>query len=299
MYINMLSDYLKETYGEKLYRISLDGGMTCPNRDGTCGTEGCIFCSEKGSGEFTPNKLLDIHNQIEIGKALVSKKSKSNKYIAYFQAFSNTYAPVSYLKKLFFEVINRDDIAILSIATRPDCINDEVLELLASLVKIKPVWVELGLQSSNENTADFIRRGYRNSVYESAAENLKSINCKVITHIIFGFPFESKEDMINSAKYAGKYSDGIKFHMLYVVKDTDLAKLYKNTTFSLLSIEEYIDVLCCALRVIPKEVVVHRLTGDGDKSTLIAPLWSGNKKKVLREINNAFLDRNITQGEDI
>lgn len=295
----MLSDYLKDNFGEKLYRISLDGGMTCPNRDGTCGTKGCIFCSESGSGEFTPDKFMSLDSQIEFGKSLVAKKSKSDRYIAYFQAFSNTYAPIEYLRKLYFEVINRDDIAVLSIATRPDCINDDVIELLGELNKIKPVWIELGLQSSNEKTARFIRRGYENQVYEKAVNKLKSIGCMVITHIILGLPHETKDDMLKTAEYSGRFSNGVKFHMLYITKDSDLALYYKETDFHLLSREEYIDILCECLRVIPKNVVIHRLTGDGEKSKLIAPLWTLNKKRVLREINNAFIDRNIEQGENI
>lgn len=297
MYINMLSDYLKEIFGEKLYRLSLNGGMSCPNRDGTCGNYGCIFCSESGSGEFTPDIRLNINEQIEQAKALVANKSKSDKYIAYFQAFSNTYAPVEYLKELYYEVINREDIAILSIATRPDCINKDVLCLLYELNKIKPVWVELGLQTSNEDTAEFIRRGYKNDVYETAAENLKRVGCKVITHIILSLPFETKTDMIKTTEYAGKHSDGVKFHMLYVLRSTDLAKLYEYNQFKLLNFEEYIDVLCECIRVLPKHIVVHRITGDPDKKNLVAPLWTANKKKVLREIHNAFVDRNINQGE--
>ena len=299
MYINMLSDYLKDNFGEKLYRISLDGGMTCPNRDGTCGTKGCIFCSENGSGEFTPDKLMSLEEQIIAGKKLVAQKTKSEKYIAYFQAFSNTYAPVEYLRNLYYGVVNRDDIAVLSIATRPDCINDDVIKLLDELNKIKPVWIELGLQTSNEKTAEFIRRGYRNSVYEKAVTSLNSVGCKVITHIILGLPDETKDDMLKTAEYAGRFSDGVKFHMLYITKDSDLAQYYKETNFHLLSREEYIDILCGCLRVIPKNVVIHRLTGDGEKSKLLAPLWTLNKKKVLREINNAFIDRNIEQGEFI
>lgn len=299
MYINRLSDYLKENFGEKLYRISLDGGMSCPNRDGTCGTRGCIFCSDTGSGEFTPDKHLSIDKQIEIGKRLVEHKTSSQRFIAYFQAFSNTYAPIEYLRKLFFSVIQREDIAVLSIATRPDCIGKEVLELLKELNKIKPVWVELGLQTCNEKTAEFIRRGYPNSVYEEAVYNLKSIGCKVITHVIFGLPYESKDDMLKTAAYAGNLSDGLKFHNLYIVKNTDLATIYENQPFHILTMDEYIDILCSSLRLIPKQTVVHRLTGDGDKKTLIAPLWTVNKKKVLREIENALTDRNIIQGENL
>ena len=295
----MLSDYLKNTFGNKLYRISLDGGMSCPNRDGTCGKRGCIFCSESGAGEFTPDRFLSLNEQIEAGKALIAHKTKSDKYIAYFQAFSNTYAPIEYLDKLYTEVINREDIAVLSIATRPDCLDDDIIMLLRKLNNIKPVWVELGLQTSNEATAEFIRRGYKNSIYEEAVANLKSAGCKVITHLILGVPHETKEDMINSARYAGKISDGVKFHMLYITKDSDLGFYYRETGFHILSREEYIDILCGCVRVIPKNVVIHRLTGDGEKSKLIAPLWSLNKKKVLREIHNAFIDRNIEQGEYI
>lgn len=297
MYINMLSDYLKDNFGEKLYRISLDGGMTCPNRDGTCGDRGCIFCSESGAGEFTPDKSLSLNEQIEAGKALVAHKTRSEKYIAYFQAFSNTYAPVEYLRKLYTEVINRSDIAVLSIATRPDCLNDDVIMLLKELNEIKPVWIELGLQSAKEETAKFIRRGYENRVYEEAVFKLQKAGCKVITHLILGLPHETKEDMINSARYAGKLSDGVKFHMLYITKNSDLDLYYQANPFPVLSREEYIDTLCGCIRAIPRKVVIHRLTGDGDKSTLTAPLWTLNKKKVLREINNAFIDRNVEQGE--
>lgn len=297
MYVNMLSDYLKNKYGEKYYRISLNGGMSCPNRDGTCGSKGCLFCGEKGSGEFTPDITLSLNEQIESAKKLVSDKTKSDKFIAYFQAYSNTYAPVSYLRKLYFDVVNRDDISILSIATRPDCINDEVVTLLIELNEVKPVWVELGLQTSNENTVNLIRRGYDNEVFLDAVKKLSHAGIKVITHIILGLPFETKGDMIASAKFAGKVSDGVKFHMLYVSADTDLAEFYKSEKFHILDRDEYIDVLCECIRVIPPGVVVHRLTGDPEKSKLIAPLWSINKKKVLREIQNTFTDRNIIQGE--
>ncbi len=297
MYVNMLSDYLKGEFGEKYYRLSLNGGMTCPNRDGTCGTKGCLFCGEKGAGEFTPDIRLTLDEQIESAKRFVADKNKTDKYIAYFQAYSNTYAPIGYLRELYYTVINREDIAVLSIATRPDCLSDEVVDLLRDLNKIKPVWVELGLQTSNEKTAKLIRRGYTNEVYLKAVEDLHQAGVKVITHIILGLPFEQKEDMINSARFAGKISDGIKFHMLYVTEDTDLAELYYLEQLRLIDREEYIDILCKCIRVIPPEVVIHRLTGDPEKSKLIAPLWTAHKKKVLKEIHNAFKDRNIVQGE--
>lgn len=297
MYVNMLSDYLKAEFGEKYYRLSLNGGMTCPNRDGTCGTKGCLFCGEKGAGEFTPDIRLTLDEQIESAKRFVADKNKTDKYIAYFQAYSNTYAPIGYLRELYYTVINREDIAVLSIATRPDCLSDEVVDLLRDLNKIKPVWVELGLQTSNEKTANLIRRGYTNEVYLKAVYDLHQAGVKVITHIILGLPFEQKEDMINTARFAGKISDGIKFHMLYVTEDTDLAELYYLEQLRLIDREEYIDILCKCIRVIPPEVVIHRLTGDPEKSKLIAPLWTAHKKKVLKEIHNAFKDRNIVQGE--
>lgn len=297
MHCYMLSDYLKEQYGTKIYKLLLSGGMTCPNRDGKCGVGGCIFCSSGGSGEFSQDSRLTVDEQIEREKEKLKDKSRSDKYIAYFQAFSNTYAPVEYLRELYIPIVMRDDIAVLSIATRPDCLSDEIIDLLIELNKIKPVWVELGLQTKNEKTAEFINRGYKNEVYEIAVEKLKRAKINVITHLILGLPYETKEDMIDSARYAGLHSDGIKFHLLYVVKDTILANLYEKGEFELITMDEYIDILCDCIRSIPAEVVIHRLTGDPDKSSLIAPLWSADKVKVLREIHNAIYDKNVIQGE--
>lgn len=299
MFCYMLSDYLKEQYGTKLHKLLLSGGMTCPNRDGKCGVGGCIFCNENGSGDFSQSRLLPIDIQIEKEKKRLSEKTTEEKYIAYFQAFTNTYESVDYLRRLYMPVVNRDDIVILSIATRPDCLPDETIELLQELNTIKPVWVELGLQTTNESTADFIKRGYKLNVYDEAVKKLKAAGIKVITHLIIGLPFETKEDMIKSAEYAGKYSDGIKFHLLYVTEGTELARLYKENKFDIISIEEYIDILCDCIRRIPKNVVVHRLTGDPDKNTLIAPKWACDKYKVLREIHNAFYDKDVIQGEYI
>lgn len=297
MHCYMLSDYLKEQYGTKIYKLLLSGGMTCPNRDGKCGVGGCIFCSSGGSGEFSQDSRLTVDEQIEREKEKLKDKSRSDKYIAYFQAFSNTYAPVEYLRELYIPIVMRDDIAVLSIATRPDCLSDEIIDLLIELNKIKPVWVELGLQTKNEKTAEFINRGYKNEVYEIAVEKLKRAKINVITHLILGLPYETKEDMIASTRYAGLHSDGIKFHLLYVVKDTILANLYEKGEFELITMDEYIDILCDCIRSIPAEVVIHRLTGDPDKSSLIAPLWSADKVKVLREIHNAIYDKNVIQGE--
>ncbi|MBQ4105305.1 MAG: TIGR01212 family radical SAM protein [Clostridia bacterium] len=297
MYCYMLSDYLKAEFGEKIYKLTLSAGMTCPNRDGTCGDRGCIFCSRGGSGEFAQSALLPVSEQIGRAKAQLSKKTSSGKYIAYFQPYSNTYESYEYLKELYTPVVLREDVAILSIATRPDCINNKTIELISELNSIKPVWVELGLQTIHQSTSDYIRRGYPLSVYIDAVSMLKKAGVKVITHLILGLPGETKQDMIESAKFAGELSDGIKFHMLYVLSDTDLADEYLSGKFKMITRDEYIDTLCDCIRYIPKNVVIHRITGDAEKESLIAPKWSLDKVKLLREIHNAFYDKNVIQGE--
>ena len=291
-----LNKYLKNTFGEKVYKISLNGNMTCPNRDGTLGTRGCIFCSRGGSGEFASDALLPIHGQIDQAKLRIKKKSDCKKFIAYFQPFTNTYAPVEYLEKIFTDAISEPDIVALSIATRPDCLGNNVLGLLEKLNKIKPVWVELGLQTIHEKSADYIRRMYPLSVYDSAAENLHKIGINVITHIILGLPNESKEMMLESVKYAGSKTDGIKLQLLHVLKNTDLCDDYESGKFDVLSMEDYIDILCDCVEVLPENIVIHRLTGDGDKKLLVAPMWSADKKRVLNSINREFAKRDITQG---
>lgn len=297
MYYYSLNEYLKDTFGEKVYKISLNGGMTCPNRDGTLGSRGCIFCSRGGSGEFAANAILDIKSQIEQAKQRIKAKTDCRKFIAYFQPFTNTYASVDYLEKIFTQAIEGDEIAALSIATRPDCLGDDVLELLDRLNKIKPVWVELGLQSIHKQTADYIRRGYELDVYDTAVRNLHNIGINVITHIILGLPNESKEMMIDTVKYVGESTDGVKLQLLHILKDTDLLDDYNAGKFKALSLEEYIDILCDCIEVLPKNVVIHRITGDGDKKLLVAPMWSADKKKVLNTINKIFSQRNITQGK--
>ena len=290
-----LSQYLKNEYGEKYYKLSLSCATSCPNRDGVCGDKGCIFCSAKGSGDFAQSALLPIDAQIEKAKALVKKKSDNDKYIAYFQSFTSTYGDIEYLKDVFFEAIERDDIAILSIATRPDCLNEEMLNVLKELAKIKPVWVELGLQSIHESTAEYIRRGYKTEVYFQAVEKLKAIGIHVITHIIIGVPYETKEMVVETARQVGKVTDGIKLQLLHVLKGTDLAKEYELKKFKALTLEEYADILCECIVALPKNVVIHRLTGDGDKNTLIAPLWTKDKKRVLNYINHriAKFEKNV------
>lgn len=292
-----LNQFLNETFGEKLYKISLDGGFTCPNRDGTLGYKGCIFCSQGGSGEFAVKISDNISEQIEHAKELVSKKSKCKHFIAYFQSFTNTYAPVSYLEALFSKIISRDDISVLSIATRPDCLSDDVISLLDKLNRIKPVWIELGLQTIHEESAVYIRRGYTLDVYDNAVERLRNKNITVITHIILGLPFENRKQMIDTVHYVGKSGvQGIKLQLLHVLNNTDLADEYMSGKFKTLSLEEYTDLLCECVEVLPGNMVIHRLTGDGDKRLLIAPMWSADKKNVLNTINRAFDERNIIQG---
>lgn len=283
-----LNNYLKERFGEKVYKIALNGGFTCPNRDGTIDTRGCIFCSKGGSGDFAESPDLTITEQIENGKKRLEKKIKNGKYIAYFQAFTNTYAPVERLRKIYEEAINHPDIVALSIGTRPDCLGDDVLALLDELNKIKPIFVELGLQTINEDTAKYIRRGYTLEVYDKAVADLHKIGINVVTHIILGLPNESKEDMLNSIEYACKVTDGIKLQLLHILKGTDLAKYYEQGKFEVLTLEQYTEIIKECIQIIPENVVIHRLTGDGAKKDLIAPLWSADKKTVLNTINRAL-----------
>ncbi len=285
-----LNNYLKERFGEKVYKIALNGGFTCPNRDGSIDTRGCIFCSKGGSGDFAESPDLTITEQIENGKKRLEKKIKNGKYIAYFQAFTNTYAPVERLRTIYEEAINHPDIVALSIGTRPDCLGDDVLALLDELNKIKPIFIELGLQTINEDTAKYIRRGYTLEVYDKAVADLHKIGINVVTHIILGLPNESKEDMLNSVKYACKVTDGIKLQLLHILKGTDLAKDYEQGKFEMLTLEQYTEIIKECVQIIPENVVIHRLTGDGAKKDLIAPLWSADKKTVLNTINQALKD---------
>lgn len=283
-----LNNYLKERFGEKVYKIALNGGFTCPNRDGKIDTRGCIFCSKGGSGDFAESPDLTITEQIENGKKRLEKKIKNGKYIAYFQAFTNTYAPVEKLRAIYTEAINHPDIVALSIGTRPDCLGDDVLALLDELNKVKPIFVELGLQTINEDTARYIRRGYTLEVYDKAVADLHKIGINVVTHIILGLPGESKDDMLKSVEYACKVTDGIKLQLLHILKGTDLAKDYEQGKFEVLTLEQYTEIIKECVQIIPENVVIHRLTGDGAKKDLIAPLWSADKKTVLNTINRAL-----------
>ena len=279
-----LNEYLKNTYGSKIYKISLDGGFTCPNRDGKLDTRGCIFCSGFGSGDFSEDRNLSITDQIEKGKLRVSDKIKEGKYIAYFQAFTNTYAPVEILREKYMEAVNHPDVAIISIGTRPDCLSNEVLELLSEVNKIKPVWVELGLQTVHKKSIEYIRRGYENIVYDKAISELKSRGIYVVTHVILGLPYETEEMMLETVKYVCEKTDGIKLQLLHVIKGTDLEKAYLNGDFECMTLDEYVNLIGKSVSLIPNYVAIHRMTGDGDKRTLVAPLWSGNKKLVLNSI---------------
>jgi len=286
----LLNDHLRSRFGDKVYKIALNGGFTCPNRDGTIGDEGCIFCSKGGSGEFAEDAAFSITEQIESGKRRIDKKIKSGKYIAYFQAYTGTYGKIERLRELYFQAIEHPEVQVLSIATRPDCLPDEVLDLLTELNGIKPVWIELGLQTVHEKTAEYIRRGYGLKIYDEAVKKLHEHGIEVIVHVILGLPGETEEDMLETVRYVcDSKAEGIKLQLLHVLKGTDLEKEYLAGRVKVLSEDEYIAILKKAVKLIPEEMVIHRLTGDGDKRILVAPLWSGNKKRVINRIRNEVL----------
>lgn len=289
---------LKKTFGQKVAKLSLDGGFTCPNRDGTLGNRGCIFCGEEGSGEFAGSRDLSIKEQIDEQKKLLSKKWDTDKYIAYFQNFTNTYSTCEDLKSKYYEALSQEGIVGLAIATRPDCLPEDVLNLLEELNQNTYLWVELGLQTIHEKTARFIRRGYPLETYDKAVEELKKRNIKVVTHLIFGLPGENKEDIIESVKYVSNTETwGVKFHLLYIQKDTDLYYYYLKNPFPILSREEYISLVVDALEYLPPHMVVHRLTGDGKKELLYEPRWSLDKLRVLSGIDKELKMRNSYQGK--
>lgn len=292
-------DYeLKKIFGEKAIKLSIDGNFTCPNRDGTIGSRGCIFCSQRGSGDFTSGGDKTISAQIEEQKIIMSKKWISNTYIAYFQNYTNTYGSVENLRIKFYEALACKDVRGIAIATRPDCINEEIVKLLEEINRSFFLWIELGLQTINEETASFLRRGYELQQFNKAVELLQKRNIRVVVHLIIGLPGEGKEDALNSVKYVSDLNVwGIKLHMLHVIKDTDLEEYYEKHPFHILSQEEYVDIVCDSLELINKETVVHRLTGDGKKSQLAAPLWTLNKLKVLSEIDKELKRRNSLQGD--
>ena len=294
--INSFNSAMKKRFGCKIYKLSLSGGMTCPTRDGTLGTRGCIFCSTKGSGDFAAEPCEDIAEQIKNAKALVAAKAKDAKYIAYFQDYTNTYAPVNRLRQLFTQAIKPDDIVALSIGTRPDCLPDDVIQLLSELNKQKPVFVELGLQTIHESTAEYIRRGYSLDVFDDAVRRLRAAGIEVVVHIIIGLPGETEEMIYDTVRYlADMRIDGIKLQLLHVLEGTDLADEFRQGKFNVLDMDKYIDILENCVMLLPPETVIHRLTGDGAKKDLIAPLWSADKKRVLNTVNARFREDGVTQ----
>ena len=280
-----LSDHYREKFGCKVYKLSIDASLSCPNRDGTCGTGGCVFCSGRGSGDFAESGG-SVTDQLRRAKARVEAKNKGGKYIAYFQAFTNTYAPVERLRVLYLEAIAPDEIVALAIGTRPDCLGEDVIRLLEEINAIKPVSVELGLQTVHEASLSYIRRGYVNQVYFDAVSRLKAVGIEVVTHIILGLPGETPEMAAETTAAAIKAgTDGVKFHLLHVLRGTDLAKDYEAGSFRCLELEEYAHWLKTCLAEVPEQVTVHRITGDGAKRDLIAPAWSADKKRVLNYLN--------------
>lgn len=287
-----LSQHYQEKFGCKVYKLSIDGGFSCPNRDGAVGTGGCIFCNETGSGDFAV-RCGSISRQLQEAKKWVEKKNKGGKYIAYFQSFTNTYAPAEVLRKRYLEAIAPEEIVGLAIGTRPDCLGEEVMEVLKQINAIKPVSVELGLQTIHEASIQYIRRGYVNQIYFDAVRRLKEAGIEVVTHIILGLPGESAEMAARTTRAAVEAgTDGVKFHLLHVLKNTDLEKDYLAGKFQCLTMEEYGDWLCTCMKEVPPTVTVHRITGDGAKRNLVAPLWSADKKRVLN-----FLNKRLTEIE--
>lgn len=291
-------DYmLRERFGEKVYKVTLNGGMSCPNRDGKLGTRGCIFCSAGGSGDFAADSSLSITEQIDRQISILSAKRPIHKYIAYFQAFTNTYAPVEYLEKIFTEALSHPDIAALSIGTRPDCLGKDVVTLLSRLNRQKPVWVELGLQTIHEKTAAYIRRGYPLSCFEDAVRRLRSEDIEVIVHTILGLPGESTQDILNTMEYLNHQDiQGIKLQLLHVLRGTDLASDYEKGLFCTYERDEYISLVISCLEHLRPDMVIHRITGDGPKDLLIAPLWASRKREVLNLLHHQMKENHNYQG---
>ncbi len=294
---NTLNNYLKEEFGEKVMKLSLDGGFTCPNRDGSIGNKGCIFCGEEGSGEFAGNREEPIGDQMNQQKKLLARKWKGNKYIAYFQNFTNTYGSVDRLRKLYFSALEEEGVVGLAIATRPDCIDEEIIELLKEVNKSTYLWIELGLQTINPQVAKLIRRGYDLELYDRAVNRLRDSGIRVVTHVIVGLPNESRSDILDTISYIGGTSTwGIKLHSLYIQKGTDLYDYYLKEPFPIMTREEYVSLIVDGLELIPKEMVVHRVTGDGKRSLLHKPEWSLDKLRVISMIDREFKLRDSYQG---
>lgn len=293
-----LNYFLRNKFGEKIFKISLDAGFSCPNRDGTISRGGCVYCSERGSGDFAGDRKFSIDKQFEDIKSMMNKKWKTGKYIAYFQAYTNTYDTVENLKKKYDEAINQEGVVALAIATRPDCLSDEIIELISSYNDKLYTWVELGLQTSNEEVAKIINRGYTLDIFEDSLDRLRKKNIDVVVHTILGLPRESKEDMLNTIKYlANKDIQGIKLHLLHLLKDTPLMEFYKRGELDFLEQDEYVNLICEIITMIPQEVVIHRLTGDAPRNLLVEPMWSLKKWEVLNAIDKKLKDEDLYQGK--
>lgn len=292
-----LNYYLKTTYHEKVYRISLNAGLSCPNRDGTLDTRGCIFCSTGGSGDFAASPALSIPRQMEEAKALIRKKTDTHKYIAYFQAYTNTYAPAAHLRELYMQAVNDPEVTALSIATRPDCLGEEVLTLLTEINARKPVFIELGLQTIHDTTREFARSGFTYRTFLDSLYRLDALHIPVIVHLILGLPGEDSTMMLESVKALSRLPVwGVKLQLLHILRNTDLADYYAQTKFPVFSLEEYCDMVIDCLELLPPSMVIHRITGDGPKNLLIAPLWSCDKKRVLNTIWRRLQERDTWQG---
>ncbi|EKQ57426.1 MULTISPECIES: TIGR01212 family radical SAM protein [unclassified Clostridium] len=294
-----LNYFLRNKFGEKVFKISLDGGFSCPNRDGKISRGGCLFCSERGSGDYAGNRAVPIEKQFNQIKDMMAQKWKSGKYIAYFQAYTNTYAPIYELRKKYEEALDQEGVVAIAIATRPDCLDEEVLELLEEINGRVYLWIELGLQTCNDETARVINRGYKLEVFEEAMKKLKERNIDVVVHDILGLPGETKEDMLNSINYiAHSGAKGIKLHLLHLMKHTPMVKLYEEGKLEFLSQEDYIELITKGIALLPEEMVVHRLTGDAPRDLLIGPMWSLKKWEVLNSIDKALEDNDLWQGKD-
>ena len=294
-----LNYFLRNKFNEKIYKISLDGGFTCPNRDGKVAKGGCTFCSARGSGDYAGSRILSINEQFADRKKMMEKKWKDGKYIAYFQAYTNTYAPVEELRQKYEEAISQENVVALSIATRPDCLDDDVVDLLEEISKKTYLWGELGLQTVNDESARNFNRGYDFEVFKEGIKKLQDRNIEVVVHTIFGLPGETKEDMLKTVDYvAHSGAQGIKFHLLHLMKGTQMVKQYESGELQLLSQEDYIDLICKGIAMLPQEMVVHRLTGDAPRESLIGPMWSLKKWEVLNSIDKALEDNDIYQGKN-
>lgn len=296
-YYNNLNYFLRQKFGEKVFKISLDGGFSCPNRDGSISSEGCIFCSARGSGDFAGDRYYSITEQFKSVKSMMNKKWNHGKYIAYFQAYTNTYDSINVLRKKYDEAVSQEGVVALAIATRPDCLSDEILDLICEYSDKLYTWIELGLQTINENTALIINRGYKMQVFEDALKRLRTRKINIVVHTIFGLPNETREDMINTVKYLSRHDiQGIKFHLLHLIKDTPLVKIYEKGELQFLTQEQYVDLVCEAICLLPQNIVIHRLTGDAPRKLLIGPLWSLKKWEVLNSINYRLNEKKLYQG---